>query len=156
MGRPSDYTPETAAAICERLSAGENLRAICASDDMPPESTVRTWALDDREGFSAQYTRARMLGYLSMADELLEVSDNASNDWMERRAEEGAADAGWEANGDHMQRSRLRVDTRKWILSKALPKIFGDKLDMNLGGQDGNPVTIRSERVIVDPANPDS
>jgi hypothetical protein len=136
MGRPSDYTPEIAALICERLAAGETLRAICTSEAMPPESTVRTWAVDDREGFSAQYTRAREIGYMSMADELLEVADDGTNDWMER----GGENPGWDANGEHLQRSRLRVDTRKWLLSKALPKLFGDKLDLQHTGADGGAI----------------
>lgn len=57
----------------------------------------------------------------------MEIADNGLNDWMERNAKE---DKGWVANGEHIQRSRLRVDTRKWFLSKVLPKLYGDKLDI--------------------------
>jgi hypothetical protein len=106
---------------------------------MPAESTVRGWALDDREGFSAQYTRARELGYLAMADELLEVADDGKNDWMERRGD-GDENPSWVLNGEHVQRSRLRVDTRKWMLSKALPKIFGDKVTQEHVGDPEKPV----------------
>lgn len=121
---------------------------------MPAESTVRAWALEDREGFSAQYTRARELGYLAMADELLEVADDGKNDWMERRDDDDKAS--YVLNGEHVQRSRLRVDTRKWMLSKALPKIFGDKIEHS--SDPDRPLTLvhRIERVIKDAANPDS
>jgi Bacteriophage Sf6, terminase small subunit-like len=34
-------------------------------------------------------------------------------------------------DAEHVQRSRLRVEARKWLLSKALPKVYGDKLDLN-------------------------
>ena len=91
---------------------------------MPAEATVRQWVLHNRDGFYAQYAEAREIGYQTMADELLEIADNGQNDWMERNAGD---DAGWQANGEHVQRSRLRLDTRKWLLSKALPKIYGDK-----------------------------
>lgn len=128
------YDPEIASTICEQLAEGKTLREICRAEGMPPESTVRNWALTDREGFAAQYTRAREIGYHSMADELLEISDDAKNDWMERNADENE---GWQANGEHMQRSRLRVDTRKWMLSKALPKIYGDKVTHEGTGEDG-------------------
>ena len=138
QGRPTAYTAELAAEICQKLAEGQTLREVCRADEMPSESTVRTWALDDREGFSAQYTRARELGYLAMADELLEVADDGKNDWMERQDENGGA--GWEANGEHLQRSRLRVDTRKWLLSKALPKVYGDKITQELQGPNGGPV----------------
>ena len=96
---------------------------------MPNEATVRGWALkadeEARPGFFTQYTRAREIGYHAMADETLEISDDAHNDWMARHGED---DAGWQTNGENIQRSRLRVDTRKWLLSKALPKIYGDKV----------------------------
>ena len=123
-GRPLTYTREVADQICRDLAHGKTLKETCRQDGMPPESTVRLWALDDVDGFAARYARAREIGYHSMADELLEISDDARNDWMERNAEENA---GWEANGEHLQRSRLRVDTRKWMLAKALPKIYGEK-----------------------------
>lgn len=136
-GRPTDFTQEVAAAICAELAKGRSLRDVCSDEGMPAESTVRLWALEDREGFSAQYVRAREVGYHSMADELMEIADDARNDWMERRGED---DAGWQANGEHIQRSRLRVDTRKWMLSKVLPKLYGDKVALTDG--DGGPFTI--------------
>jgi hypothetical protein len=106
---------------------------------MPAESTVRAWALDDREGFSAKYARAREIGYHHMADEIQEISDNGSNDWMERHDGDNVA---WVANGEHIQRSRLRVDSRKWHLSKALPKIYGDKQTTEHTGPDGGPIRV--------------
>lgn len=149
-GRPSLYNPELAAKICADLAEGYTLREVCKGEDMPAESTVRAWALEDRDGFSAQYTRAREIGYHSMADELLEISDDGRNDWMARHGED---DSGWQANGEHLQRSRLRVDTRKWMLSKALPKIYGDKVVQE--GNPDNPVRHVHEvkRTVVDPGN---
>ena len=126
-GRPTKHSQALAKKICDLLATGLTLREVCRMDDMPPESTVRQWALDNQGGFSAQYARAREIGYHSMADELMEISDDGQHDWMERNAEENE---GWAANGEHMQRSRLRVDTRKWMLSKALPKIYGEKVDV--------------------------
>ena len=61
-------------------------------------------------------------------DENLEIADDGRNDWMERHGDE---EAGWVANGEHIQRSRLRIDTRKWMASKLAPKKYGDKLDLN-------------------------
>lgn len=124
-GRPTKFTKAIADKICEQLAIGLTLREACKSEELPAESTVRLWALEDRDGFSAQYARAREIGYQTMADELLEISDDGRNDWMERNGED---DRGWVANGEHMGRSRLRVDTRKWLLSKALPKLYGDKI----------------------------
>lgn len=135
MARPSDYSPELAAEICKRLAETGNLREVCRADDMPPESTVRLWALDDREGFAAQYARAREIGYLSMADETLEISDDSSGDAIVDE-ETGVA----RPNTEFVARSRLKVDTRKWLLSKVLPKVYGDKVEQTVVGADGGPV----------------
>lgn len=136
-GRPSKYSDKLAARICERLAEGRSLREICGSDDMPPESTVRQWVVDDREGFSAQYARAREAQADLMAEEILDIADNASNDWMERNGDDNE---GWQVNGEHIQRSRLRVDSRKWLMSKLKPKKYGDKVQHS--GDPDNPVQI--------------
>jgi hypothetical protein len=125
-GRPSIYTQELADEICRRLADGETLRAICRDDHMPGDRTVREWALDNLNGFSTQYERARLIGYFGMADDIVEIADDGSNDTY--KDEHGA----YKVDQEAISRSRLRVDTRKWLLSKALPKIFGDKLTADI------------------------
>lgn len=126
------YDEVVAREILARLSEGETLNEVCRTPGMPKASTVRRWMLDDLDGFAARYSRARELGYLSMADDLTEIMDDGRNDWMSRQmAQEGddsPAKVSWQVNGEHVTRSRLRVEGRKWLLAKALPKIFGDKL----------------------------
>ena len=135
------HTEALAREICERLAEGLSLREVCRQEGMPSESTVRQWALDDYEGFSAQYTRAREIGYHALADELLEIADDGTNDWMERNGQDGES-GDLVLNGEHVQRSRLRLDTRKWMLSKVLPKIYGDKQHTVLTGKDEGPVQV--------------
>lgn len=139
MGRPTAYTPELAAEICERLAAGESLRAICQGDGMPDERTVRRWAMDNVEGFSPRYARARDIGLDAVADEMLDIADDGRNDWMENNNPENP---GYLFNGEHSSRSKLRVDTRKWYLAKLAPKKYGDKTSMELTGANGGPVQI--------------
>jgi hypothetical protein len=103
---------------------------------MPPESTVRTWALDDREGFSAQYARARDMQLETWADEVMEISDDARNDWMERQAKGDEAPS-VQVNGEHIQRSKLRVDSRKWMLSKLKPEKYGERIKTEVTGKNG-------------------
>lgn len=137
IGRPSSYTAELALVICERLVEGESLRAICREEGMPSQSMVFRW-LEANEAFREQYARAREMQADTFADELTEISDDARNDWMERhgeKGEDGEPVKGWQVNGEHIQRSRLRIDTRKWIASKLKPKKYGDKL--GLGAADG-------------------
>lgn len=140
-GRPTEYTQEMADLICARLATGMSLRAACRNDDTVAESTARSWAQDPKHPFSAQYVRAREIGYLSMADECFDIADDASNDWMIREGKDGES-LGWQLNGDHVQRSKLRIDTRKWMLSKCLPKVFGERLSTELSGPGGGPIEI--------------
>jgi hypothetical protein len=136
-GRPTLYTEEIGEIICARLADGETLRAVCLTEDMPHESTVRSWALDPEHPISTQYRVAREIGYAKMADEMLDISDDGSNDWMVREGKDGEGTA-FSVNGEHVSRSKLRVDTRKWILSKMLPKVYGDKVAVT--GEGGSPL----------------
>lgn len=97
---------------------------------MPNKKTVLRW-LGHHEEFSAQYARAREDQADSLAEECLDIADNASNDWMERN---DPNNPGWVANGEHTQRSRLRLDARKWFASKVAPKKYGEKLDLSHSG----------------------
>lgn len=138
-GRPTEYTPEIGDRICAALATGMSLRSVCRDNDLPDERSVRRWASDHKHPFSPQYVHARELGYLAMADETLEISDDGSNDWMAKHGKEGEV-VGYAINGEAVARSRLRVDTRKWLLSKCLPKIFGDKVVNEITGKDGGPI----------------
>lgn len=127
-GRPSLYTPEIATVICERLADGESLRSICRPARMPAERTVRRWALSNQDGFAAQYARAREIGYHCMAEEVISIADDGSNDTVVDE------NGNRRTNFDVVQRSRLRVDARRWFLSKCLPKIYGDKSQIEHSG----------------------
>lgn len=137
-GRPSLYSLELAAAICERLAMGESLRAICSDDDMPAMSSVFLWLTKHKE-FSEQYAHARAAQADALADDVLTIADDGRNDWMERH---GKDDAGWVANGEHVQRSRLRVDARKWYAGKLAPKKYGDRVQAEVSGEGGGPIEI--------------
>ena len=125
MARPTIYTDEIASLICERLMGGDSLRAICAGTNMPAESTVRLWALEDREGFTARYTRARDIGLDSRADEVLAIADG-------------------DEDSDPV-RDRLRFDARRWYLSKLAPKRYGDKVAHEHTGSEGGPIRVVQE-----------
>lgn len=127
LGRPSTYTKAKGRAICKLLADGWTLNQACKQLGLASR-TVRRWVLDN-DDFAPHYARAREIGYQSMADELIEISDDGRNDWMEIISKSGQAiDV---PNKEVIDRSKLRVDTRKWLLSKALPKIYGDKVEVN-------------------------
>jgi hypothetical protein len=151
-GRPTDYSLALVSQICSRLADGESLKSICLAENMPDKSSIYLWLATHAE-FSDMYARAKSDCADTLADEILDISDDGSNDWMERNAKDNP---GWLANGEHIQRSRLRVDTRKWIASKLKPKKYGDKLAL-AGDEDGPPIRIEKiERAIVRSKNTDS
>lgn len=125
-----EFSQEIFDTVCERLAGGESLRSISRDEKMPTNTAIFNWINKDRQ-LLEQYTRAREFQAEMMFDDLLDIADDARNDWMERH---GKDDAGWVANGEHIQRSRLRVETRKWAASKLLPKKYGDRLDLNHSG----------------------
>ena len=123
-GRPTLYTQAIAAEICQRVGEGETLNKICRDENMPSRPTVVSWVIQNKEGFSDIYARAKELQLEHWADEIIDVSDDATNDYMERGGKDDAP--GWIVNGEHISRSRLRVDSRKWLLAKLKPKVYGE------------------------------
>ena len=115
------YSQEKADAICARLAGGLSLRKACEAEGGPDPSTVLRWT-EQLPEFAQQYTQARARGYELLADEIIEISDDSSADVIE-------TEHGPKVNSEVVARSRLRVDSRKWMLSKMLPKTFGDKIE---------------------------
>lgn len=116
------FSQEKADRILSGLADGKSLRAVCASsDDLPSHSTVLAW-LDNADfaEFANQYAIVRARSYRLLADEIIEIS---------------AAPTDAEDSAVSVARARLEVDSRKWMLSKMLPKVYGDKLDLNHSGR---------------------
>lgn len=143
-GRPSIFTDELAATILERLADGESLRSICADEGMPNRSTVFRW-LSQNDEFRDQYAHAREEQADALFDELLEIADDGSNDWMERRNGDGEC-IGWVENGEALRRSALRIEARKWMASKLLPKKYGDRSQMEVSGPNGGALQVVIKR----------
>jgi hypothetical protein len=69
------------------------------------------------------YARAKDDCCYAMAESIVDIADDGSNDWM---ASNNPKNPGWMVNGEAVQRSRLRVDTRKWLLAKLQPRKYGE------------------------------
>lgn len=130
-GRPSEYTQEIADKICEQLAIGTSLRTVCLADEMPAIRTVFNW-FRTYPDFLQQYARAKEESADAMSEEILDIADDGSNDLM--TIQKGNVEYEVE-NKEVVNRSRLRVDTRKWIMSKMKPKKYGDKLDLTSDGK---------------------
>lgn len=132
QGRPSDFTLDLAEEICEALaSTPRGLDWICARNEgFPSARTVNRW-LAVHEEFRQNYAHARERQADLLFDECLEIADDTSSDTKmvgREGAETEACDSEW------ISRSKLRVDTRKWMAGKLAPKKYGDKVDVNHTG----------------------
>ena len=138
-GRPSRHTNALAAELCRRLAEGETLRAVCRDASMPDKSTVLRWLADDsKAAFRDQYARAREMQADALFDEALAIADDVADDWITTQDGKKVLDH------EHVTRSRLRVDTRKWAAGKLAPKRYGDKLGLEHSGS----VTITHEQAL--------
>jgi len=137
-GRPTDYSQEIVDTLCERISDGESLRSICAEEGMPAKSTVFGWLADpENQEFRTKYALAREAQADALVDEMTDIADDGSNDWMEKKDAEGRL-IGWQENGEAIRRSALRISSRQWIAEKLKPKKYGNKVA--LAGDAENPI----------------
>lgn len=128
-GRPTKYTKELADQICNLIANSEyGLRRVAKEVGVVPE-TIRTWLIQYPE-FLAQYARAKEEQADFLADQIIEIADDSLNDTQV--GEDGKP----VLNYDHIQRSRLRVDARKWKASKLAPKKYGERVDLTTNGQE--------------------
>jgi hypothetical protein len=119
------YSDEIGWEICRRLANGESLRAICNDDGMPSKTTVLTWAGNPGHPMADQYARAREIGYQLLADEIIEIADTPKRGIEVKTKEDGSQET---TEGDMLGHRKLQIDSRKWMLSKMLPKVYGDKV----------------------------
>lgn len=150
-GRDSTYTDDIANEICERISLGESVRQICLLEHMPCHATVYNW-LKKHPDFLDKYARAKEAQADFFAEELLEIADDGRNDWVEREYARGGGTY-IALNEEAIVRSRVRIETRKWLMGKMKPKKYGEKITHL--GDDLNPIV---SQIIIAPvcaAKPD-
>jgi hypothetical protein len=141
------FNQVAADSVCAMLEDGKSLRAACKELELTP-SHVLQWSKDNKD-FAEQYMRAREVGYKLLADEIIDIADE-----KEVQVRYDGEDTTLDLSPTAIARNRLRVDTRKWMLSKMLPKIYGDKLDMNHGVQEDNPLAKLFEQLENTPLRP--
>jgi hypothetical protein len=118
-GRPSGFSVELGDRICEALADGLSVRRIMRTESFSMSMLFR-W-LRQFPDFREQYARARSDQAHALVMDALDIADDGGQDYV---TEDGEV----RFNSEHVQRSRLRVDTRKWYASKVLPKIYGERI----------------------------
>lgn len=114
---------------------GMSLRRTLKQVGYPDVTKVYEWLKED-EIFAKRYARACEGRSEKIADEILEICDSTENDIITD------SDGNQITNHNVIQRDKLRVDTRKWLLAKLHPKKYGDKLDVTTDGDKINTTPI--------------
>lgn len=122
VGRPAKYTPELGLKVCKAIATStDSIKKICAQNpEFPLRKTIWEWRFDYEE-FRNLYAEARRAQADLLAEEIVEICDDDSEDVV-------FGENGVRQNSEFIARSRLKVDTRKWIACKLLPKVYGEKV----------------------------
>lgn len=130
-GRPTIYSKELTETICLRISNGRSLRDVCSDSDIPTMSTVMKW-LSKNNDFSEQYRVATDNRHDFHFEEMLDIADNVIPDTAE------------------IAKARLKIDTRKWMLSRMNPKKYSDKQSIEHTGPNGGAIDLSLKVVFED------
>jgi hypothetical protein len=142
-GRPPSrelpFSQEIAESICQRLANGESLLAICENEGYPTRDTVRKWADIDPD-FHMQYVRAREAQAEHYVDEMTLIADDGRNDFMEKQRQNGETFV--DVNREHLDRSKIRIATRQWIIERVLANKYGPKPQVVVQNNQQNVVSL--------------
>ena len=123
--RQTKRTPEVEERIIDGLTDGVPLRVLCRQDDIPSWRTVYDWINAD-PSFASRVAYARDLGFEAIAEDILDIADDTP------------------AISDHVQRSKMRIDTRLKLLACWSPKRYGNKQDVSIGNKEGETLKVQS------------
>lgn len=125
-GRPTDYTPELAEEICDAIASdSKGLCRLCKENDhWPARKNIYQW-FKKYPDFRNKYMQAKEHQIEAIVDEVLEIADDTSHDTIIKTDNDGHEKE--VCNSEWINRSRLRIDTRKWLAAKLAPKLYGDK-----------------------------
>ena len=127
-GRPEAYSREVADAVLVSL-LDKSLRETCSEESMPSKSTVMKWVATGVDDFADRYAQVMRVRAMGWSEELVDIADDKELDPQDRR---------------------VRIDTRKWLLSKVLPRVYGDKIEHEHTGPAGGPLHVTVTHKVVD------
>lgn len=149
---PPKYDKEKAiTTVLDELAAGASLISVCKQDGLPSFTTFMRWLAEEGEAgdrLRDQYARAREIQAEVIAEDILTIADEECT--MVKADKHGSRDDDGDGNTEvvfdstAVQRNRLRVDARKWLLSKMAPKKYGDKIQAEHSGPNGGVIQVAS------------
>ena len=118
-----NWPEELVMEICTRVAMGDKLSEI-ADDTIFQVSSFHSLRLRD-DYVNDLFMKARQIQAEGMIDEILEISDDDSNDMGVD------AKGGDKPNSAAVQRARLQTDNRKWFAGRLLKEVYGDNVQVD-------------------------
>jgi len=160
--RPADFNDEIFDIICERMTEGKGLRKICEDPEMPSRQTFLRWIEKDT-GRQSKYQAAREALMDWYGEEILTIAWDSSKDTIPADGKRPAR-----CDNEWVNRSRLKVDTLKFLMAKLHPRRYGDRLPETVEEKTGvaelmaaidgrtRTVEVRWQREIIEPLHDDA
>lgn len=137
-----EMTDEVIDAVLSGIAGGKSLVKVCEADGMPNRTSFLRRVAEDKL-LQARYAAAMDARADKYAEETIDIADDGSNDTYIDE------DGNKRVDQDVVARSKLRIAARQWYAAKIAPKKYGDKVDLNHGGQEGNPVQVKAKVVMI-------
>lgn len=121
-GRPTEFTQEMADYVCMLIATTPvGLKKLCQMHpDIPYFTTILRWRFQRRE-FRKQFDEAKRLQAQALAEDCLDIADESEDDIVTNKK------GGTKVDYENIQRSKLRIDTRKWMAEKLAPTKWGNQ-----------------------------
>jgi hypothetical protein len=123
------YDPKIVKEILERVSAGESFTPLvmdlAKNQGYPSLTIIRDWLVENGD-FKKGLELARLEQADVLFDEIIEIADNSRNDWMLKN---DPGNPGWIENGENIQRSKMRIEARKYVAARLRPRLYGERGD---------------------------
>ena len=127
------YNAGIAMKLCAELMKKRSLASVCKDPGMPSTATVCAWLANPKfEEFQREYYKARRVAAELYIDEIFEIADDTEHDWKPTFNKAGDI-KGWKPDNEAIQRSRVKIDIRKWYASKMIPRMYGENMDITHG-----------------------
>jgi hypothetical protein len=127
MPYPAKKNPELIEEVLSRIAQGETLAALGRELDFHPTAWGQ-WVRAD-EALAIAYADARDTGHDVIADDVLQIIDSVP------------------AQGEEIQRAKLRAEYRLKLLAKWNPKKYGDKQTVDVGNKDGETLKVEGQQI---------
>lgn len=145
LERPRVFSQETAGRMLDRMADGETPTEVCRDPTMPTWMVLCRWRRQ-HEDFAKRFRIAWESCCEHMVGDIVIIADDARNDYVDRVTRKGVMRV---FDREHFERSRLRVESRKWMAQKVLRAVYGERSEVDLHASGGVNVRVEERNALI-------